>query len=174
MLVEVILIAVLPALLIAAAGWDLTSFTIPNLFPAALLALFALFAVASALAPHGMTLSDIGLHAAAGGIGLTVGIAFFALGWIGGGDAKLFAVAALWLGWHALFEYALFASVFGGALTLGVLLLRRVPIPSGLLGHAWLLRLADPRSGIPYGVALSTAALAMLPASELFRLAAAS
>ena len=102
MLVEVILIAILPALLIAAAGWDLASFTIPNMLTAAMLALFMLFAVASALAPHGMTLADFGLHAAAGGIGLVVGIVFFALGWIGGGDAKLFAVAALWLGWHAL------------------------------------------------------------------------
>jgi prepilin peptidase CpaA len=174
MILQLLFVAVLPAILIAAAVWDLTSFTIPNVFPAALLVLFLLFAGLSAFGPHGLSLADIGWHAAAGGIGLVVGMAFFAFGWIGGGDAKLFAAASLWLGWGALLNYAIFASLFGGVLTIGVLLLRNVPLPSGLLGQAWLLRLADTRSGIPYGVALSAAALALLPASDLFRLAALS
>ncbi len=56
---------------------------------------------------------------------LVIRIAFFAKGWIGGGDAKLSAATALWLGNDHLFEYALLASVFGGVLTL-VFLLGRV------------------------------------------------
>jgi prepilin peptidase CpaA len=173
-MVELLFVAVVPAILIAAAMWDLTSFTIPNVFPAALIALFVVFAAVSQFGPHGMTLPDIGLHAAAGGVGLVAGMLFFALGWIGGGDAKLFAAASLWLGWDALFQYAVFASLFGGVLTLGVLFLRNVPLPGVLAGQPWLTRLADVRSGIPYGVALAAAALTLFPHSDLFRLAAAS
>ena len=174
MVLEVLFVAVLPAILIAAAVWDLTSFTIPNVFPAALVALFALYVALCAFGTHPLTLADLGLHFAAGGIGLIAGLLFFALGWIGGGDAKLFAAASLWLGWSEMFQYALYASLFGGVLTLGLLVLRGVPLPSGLLGQTWLLRLTDKHAGIPYGVALSAAALALLPSSELFRLAAAS
>ena len=174
MIVEAILVAVLPALLISAAVWDLTSFTIPNMFPAAMLALFAVFALVSPFASSGMTLEDLAWHLAAGGIGLAAGMMLFALGWIGGGDAKLFAMIALWLGWNSLFEYAVYASLMGGALTLVIIMFRKFPLPSGLLGQGWLLRLSDARSGIPYGVALSAAALVMLPTSELFHLAASA
>jgi prepilin peptidase CpaA len=96
----------------------------------------------------------------------------FAMGWVGGGDAKLYAAASLWLGWNLFFEYTLIASLLGGALTLALLALRRVPLPAMLHGQVWLLRLADKHSGVPYGIALAVAALAILPQSELFRLAA--
>jgi prepilin peptidase CpaA len=172
MILEILFIAVLPAILIAAAVWDLTSFTIPNVFPAVLIVLFLVFVAVAQFGAHPIGLSDLGLHAAACGVGLAAGLLFFALGWIGGGDAKLFAAACLWLGWNALFEYAVFAALFGGVLTLGVLLLRGLPLPSGLLGHAWLVRLTDRRSGIPYGVALASAAVTLIPSSELFHLAA--
>ena len=43
---EILLIAVLPGLLVAAAIWDLTSFTIPNTFILGMLALFVIFAAA--------------------------------------------------------------------------------------------------------------------------------
>ena len=48
--------------------------------------------------------------------------AMFALGWIGGGDAKLAAAIALWLGWGALLDYSLSAAIYGGALTIVILL----------------------------------------------------
>ena len=61
-----------------------------------------------------MPLDAVGWHFAAGGVGLAVGFTLFAFGFIGGGDAKLFACAALALGWNDLFEYALIASLFAG------------------------------------------------------------
>jgi prepilin peptidase CpaA len=174
MVLQLLFVAVLPAILIAAAIWDLASFTIPNVFPAALIVLFAIFAGIAAFVPHGLGLEDIGWHAAAGGIGLVAGILFFAFGWIGGGDAKLFAAASLWMGWDLLFNYALFASLFGGVLTIGLMVLRGIPLPASLITHTWLVKLTDKRSGIPYGVALALAALALLPSSALFHIAAAS
>ncbi len=50
--------------------------------------------------------SAIGWHLLAGLLGLVLGFALFALGYIGGGDAKLFAVTVLWLGFKDLMPYA--------------------------------------------------------------------
>ncbi len=96
----------------------------------------------------------------------------FARNFIGGGDAKLYAGAALWLGLHDLVVYTLVATILGGLLTLLLLGMRRFPLPAGLLQQAWLLKLHDARSGIPYGVALAGGVFAVLPHAEILRLAA--
>ena len=156
----------LPALLLAAAAWDLASFTIPNAIQVALFSAFAVFVLAS----H-MGAASLGGHVLAGFIGLVAGFTLFAFGYIGGGDAKLFSCAALWFGMHDLLGYALIASIFGGALTLGLLAARRVPLPGILAAQGWLLRLHDEREGIPYGVALAAGAFFILPQAEVFRAA---
>src|ERR1700744_21295 len=97
---EFLVMLVLPALLAAAAGWDLASFTIPNFLQAALAAGFVLFVAAVHLAAPALA-----LHLLAVFLGLIIGFALFALGYIGGGDAKLFAAVALWLGFHDMAAY---------------------------------------------------------------------
>jgi prepilin peptidase CpaA len=167
---EILFLILLPALFIAAAVWDLASFTIPNFLILALLSLFILFAGAAGMSGAGLSWSQAGLHLLAGTIGLAIGMVLFAAGLIGGGDAKLFAVAALWLGINTLFEYTLMASILGGLLTLGLLFMRRLAFPSALMKYEWFARLTDRKAGIPYGVALSAAALLVLPKTELFAL----
>lgn len=167
MFAEILVIVLLPALLAVAGVWDLASFTIPNFLSLAMIALFGVFLFAAGLPP-----ATVGAHLLAGALGLAIGFSLFALGWIGGGDAKLFAAVALWLGFTDLLTYALLASVCGGALTLGLLALRRWPLPAALARQAWALRLHDARSGIPYGVALAAGAFILLPSTEIFRLAA--
>lgn len=164
MIQEFLVLVLVPAVLIAAAGWDLASFTIPNFLQAVLLAGFVVFAFAS----H-MPLSVLGWHVLAAGIGLAIGFALFAFGLAGGGDAKLFACVALWFGMPDLVSYALIASVFGGALTLFLLGFRQFPLPEFLTRQAWLLRLHDRKAGIPYGVALASGAFAVLPYTDVFR-----
>ena len=166
MVAEILVLVALPVLLAAAAGWDLASFTIPNFLPLALLGAFAVFAFAAHLA-----LPVIGAHLLAGFIGLAIGFTLFALGYIGGGDAKLFAAVILWLGFSDLMDYTLLASVAGGALTLGILALRKLPLPGFLTSQGWILRLHDEKAGIPYGVALAAGAFVILPYTEIFRLA---
>ena len=167
MIAEILVVVALPVLLAAAAGWDLASFTIPNFINIAVIAVFPLFALAA-----GLPLNAVGFHLLAGFAGLAIGFALFALGYIGGGDAKLFAGIALWLGFADLMPYALLASVFGGFLTLGLLMLRQWPLPETLARQNWILKLHDSRSGVPYGVALAAGAFILLPYSEIFRLAA--
>jgi len=169
MLAEILVLAVFPALLMAAACWDIASYTIPNAIPLALVAAFAVFAIAVHLSP-GM----LGWHALAGLAGLVLGFLLFAFNFVGGGDAKLFAATALMLGFRDLMDYALFASILGGALTLGILAMRRVPLPRSLTGQGWIMRLHDEKQGIPYGVALALAAVAVLPDSGIFHIAASA
>jgi prepilin peptidase CpaA len=168
------LMIVVPALLITAAFYDLTSYRIPNLLPAAMVLLFGVFTLTLSFGDHPMTWHDLSLHLLAGSIGLFLGIGMFAVGWVGGGDAKLFAASLLWVGWNALYDYVILACLLGGALTLGLIMLRRMPLPIMLIRLPWFARLADPASGVPYGVALAFAALHVLPNTDVFRLAAIS
>ena len=165
MITEFLVLGVLPVLFLAAAGWDLASYTIPNFLPASLIAAFFVFVLCS-----GMGVGSVGLHLAAGMIGLATGFAFFSLGYVGGGDAKLFAAAALWFGLRDLADYTLFASIFGGLLTLGLLTFRKMPWRNAFRGQEWLLRLHDQQAGIPYGTALAAGAFAILPYTDVFRL----
>ena len=67
------------------------------------------------LAPlAGFSLSEMGASAAVGAVVLVITFTFFALGWIGGGDAKLAAVTALWFRPEEAFMYFAYASVLGG------------------------------------------------------------
>jgi prepilin peptidase CpaA len=106
------------------------------------------------------------MHLGAGATVLTVAFACFAMGWIGGGDAKVAAGAALWFGFGHLLNYLLYASLFGGALTLLLLQFRQWPLPYALAGQTWLLRLHAKDSGIPYGIALAIGALTIYPETD--------
>ena len=165
---EILILVVLPLLLAAAGMFDLASFTIPNALNLAVAFCFLLF-----IALVHLPLSGLASHLGAGLLGLALGFVLFALGYIGGGDAKLFAALALWLGFRDLLPYALAASVFGGLLTLSILLLRQVPLPAFAARQDWILRLHGEKSGIPYGVALAAGGFAILPHTEIFRIAAA-
>jgi prepilin peptidase CpaA len=168
MLAEIIVLAVFPCLLMAAACWDVASFTIPNWIQAALIAMFA----ALVFALH-MTPAIVGAHLLAGFVGLVAGFTLFSLGYVGGGDAKLFACTTLALGLSDLTSYAVLASLFGGGLTLSLLVMRKVPMPRAFATQGWIMRLHDDKEGIPYGVALALGALVLLPYTDLFRAATA-
>ena len=152
-----------PAMMALAGSFDLLTMTIPNRVSLALVAAFPVAAVCAGLGG-----AAIATHLAAGGLMLTVGILMFARGWLGGGDAKLLAAAALWLGFEHLASYLLLVSVFGGVLSVLILFYRRLAPPVWICGHAWALRLHDSKVGIPYGIALAAAALLIYPSTLLF------
>jgi prepilin peptidase CpaA len=150
-----------PALMTFAAASDLFTMTISNRVSLALVAGFFVLAFASGTAPY-----EILLHAGAGAAVLTAAFLCFAMGWVGGGDAKLAASVALWFGFHHVMNYLLYASLFGGALTLLLIQFRQWPLPYALAGQAWLVRLHAKESGIPYGIALALSALIVYPETE--------
>lgn len=158
-----LLLAVFPALVIVAAVRDVTSFTIPNWISLALVALYAPVALMS-----GLSLEQIGLSVGVGVILLVVGIGMFAMGWIGGGDAKLLAAAALWLGWPGLLNFLIFTALAGGALAIVLLGMRNTTMEVlALRTPQWVQRLLVRDGPAPYGVAICFGALAAFPTCAL-------
>jgi prepilin peptidase CpaA len=158
MLLETLILGLFPAAMIFAAASDLVTMTISNRLSIALF--LAFFAVAALI---GMPLPDMGRHMIASAVVLVFAFGFFARGWIGGGDAKLAAATALWLGFSHLMDYLLVASIIGGALTLLILQARKWPLPNVLARQPWIARLHEVETGIPYGIALATAGLIVYP-----------
>lgn len=160
---QTLLLLIFPVLVITAALRDVTSYTIPNWLSLALVAGFPVAALAL-----GLPLPVIGVNFAIGAAALVAGMVMFSLGWIGGGDAKLFAAAALWLGLTPALTFLAVTGISGGALAVGLLGLRSAHIrPFVPHGPAWLARLAEPGENVPYGVAIAVGALAAFPASAL-------
>lgn len=162
-LVSIAALGACAILLIYAALHDLLTYTIPNRVSLALVAAFAVYAASA-----GLALDVVGWHLAAGAIALACGFGLFAARLIGGGDAKLAAAIALWLGWSHLLTFVVAAGLAGGALTLVIVGLRALPVPIVIGGWTWLDKLQDSKSGIPYGIALSAGALFVLPRTPVW------
>ncbi len=153
-------------ILMAYAAWsDLFTMTISNTISLLLVSIFIVMALAT-----GMPVATLlEMHLATGLAVLALTIVFFARGWIGGGDAKLAAATAVWLGWSNLLDYGLEASILGAALTLGILQIRKMRLPEFLTTRAWIARLHQRGTGVPYGIALAIAGLAIYPNTALWR-----
>ena len=157
------LLILFPFLMAYAASSDLLTMLIPNWISLALIVGFGITAGAS-----GMGWTEIGLHLGAGALTLVATFTLFALGIIGGGDAKLTATTAVWVGFGQLADYLLVASVLGGCLTLGLLAARAQPLPFGIVRFPFAVHLHDRKTGVPYGIALAAAGLIVLPWTALW------
>jgi prepilin peptidase CpaA len=166
LLIEALSLTLFPAMMAFAASSDLLTMTIANRVSLILIAGFILLA-----AMTGMGLAQIAAHAGAAAAVLAVAFICFSCGWIGGGDAKLAAVTALWLGFAHLADYLVYASLLGGALTLALIQFRTIPLPQLFIGREWAERLHRIDGGVPYGVALAAAALLVYPHTEWMRAA---
>jgi prepilin peptidase CpaA len=158
MVADVVRLMLFPAMMAFAASSDLLTMTISNRVSLILIGGFLALALAT-----GMGMAELLMHMAASVTVLVVAFGFFARGWIGGGDAELAAATALWLGFDHLLPYLVYASLFGGALTLLLLQFRMAPLPAMLARQEWIQRLHAKDGGVPYGIALAAAALAVYP-----------
>jgi prepilin peptidase CpaA len=109
---------------------------------------------------------DVGLGAA---IAFASFLPLYALGWMGAGDVKFFAVAGMLAGWHGLIAVWLVASLLSGLHGLAILLLRQLDaaLPTG-----WMLMRVCPalarwdatqavRRGIPYAAYMAIGLLSL-------------
>lgn len=163
-LIQQVLLWVFPALVIVAALKDVTSFTIPNWISGVLIAAFIPTALLS-----GLPLAQFGLHLGVGVGFLLAGMAMFAVGWIGGGDAKLFAAAGLWLGLGGAATFLLVTALAGGVLAVLLMKMRAEWVRGAVAtGPGWVQRLLAPKGDAPYGVAIAFGALCAFPQCALF------
>lgn len=135
-----IVIAIWVLTLIVAAISDLRSFRIPNYLPGILLLLFG---INGFLASFPASIWENLFHFLAT---LIIGMGLFGRGWIGGGDAKLYAAVALWFNWAGA-VMLIFTTTIAG-LTLAVIF-----IAARVLGFRKNVPKEDRR--IPYGVAIA-------------------
>ncbi|MCW6506489.1 prepilin peptidase [Hyphomicrobiales bacterium BP6-180914] len=148
-----------------AAISDVLTMTIANRLSVLLVVGFVVLALLA-----GLPVAVIGLdHLACGAAVLLLTFTLFAFGWIGGGDAKLAAATAVWLGWSHLGDYGLLTSLLGAGLTLLILQFRRLALPEFCCRQAWLMRLHEKHNGVPYGVALAVAGLVIYPDTRLWQ-----
>jgi prepilin peptidase CpaA len=164
-LIQIGLVSLLPLLAIVAAARDLVSYTIPNWISLALAGGFCLLAAAA-----GLPVASLEGHAAAGAVALVAGMGLFALGWVGGGDAKLLAACCLWFGWPDSQVFLLDTALAGGAFAFLLLMVRgQLARPFLPARSGWIGRLITAGEPAPYGVAIALGALIAFPASQLAR-----
>lgn len=165
--VHLLIIACYAGLLLAAATQDMLSLKLPNRLSLAILLLYPGHVLVAALPV------DWQSSLVLAGLVLAGGIFCFFMGWAGGGDAKFFAVVALWAGpiWFPLF--VIVTGIAGGVIA-GVMLARRHLAPRfaprwaaaqglSVSGGAPLdpaARRAEQMS-LPYGVAIALGGLSV-------------
>lgn len=162
-MLEYPLLLVFPIAMAYAAVSDLLTLTIPNRISIALIGGFFAAALLS-----NMPWPQIASHVAAAFAVLLVTMLLFSRGWLGGGDAKLLAATALWIGFDKLPAYLVMVSIMGGLLALTILVYRNLIPPMWISRPAWAVRLHDAKCGIPYGIALALAGLWLYPATPWF------
>jgi len=141
-------------LVFAAGISDILTLTVPNRFSAAIVLLYPSY-VLSTSAPvdwQGAVLIAFGAT--------VFGFVLYALGFWGGGDAKLLGAAALWAGPDWILDFTVFTTLAGGVITIFVCLQHYLPhiYTTGF----FRFRDALPRlrgTPIPYGAAIAVSAL---------------
>jgi len=164
-MVEAAILVIFPFCMAFAAVSDMISLTIANRVSILLVLSFAM------LAPLiGMPVAEVGMHFLLGGTVLLATFAVFAIGGMGGGDAKLMAASAVWFGFNpGLMDYLLATALLGGALTLALVSFRRSAFSPLVAHHVLLRHFAEEKSGIPYGVALGLGGLICFPQTPLMQ-----
>jgi prepilin peptidase CpaA len=162
-MLEAAILIIFPFAMAYAAMSDFLTMTIANRISLILVVSFTVLAPLT-----GMVWTDYGMHFAAMLTVLTICFALFATGTMGGGDAKLMASSALWIGWNMqLVEYFLAGSLLGGVVTMMILHYRGSSV--AVFGNRieFLRKYDDPKGKVPYGIALGLAGLLIFPETEL-------
>lgn len=134
-------IAIWTGTLIIAAVSDLRAYRIPNILPGILILLFIVAQLVDSS-------SDVPWENIAHfGATLIVGMFLFSRGWIGGGDAKLYAATALWFAANGAAALLFFTTISGALLALLFIVARMTGLRKNIPKE-------DRR--IPYGVAIAT------------------
>ncbi|HML28624.1 MAG TPA: prepilin peptidase [Hyphomicrobium sp.] len=154
---------VFPVAMAFAAANDLLTMKIPNGIPMALVAGFIAVATLSQ-----MPLEAFGISLAVGFAVLAVTFTLFAYNLLGGGDAKLIAAGAIWVGPDHILDYLMLITIFGGMLCLAILAYRRWVPAAALPLPGWAQKLHVEKGPVPYGIAIAAGALVVFPTTGLF------
>jgi len=160
-----ILLSVFPAALLIAAAHDICEFKIPNWISVVLILAYP--AAGLAVGASAEVIFEGLLIAAAM---LVIGFVFYVVKFFGGGDAKLFAATAPWIGLGVLGNFLFFTAMAGMILALGLMMFRKTP-PLPVYAQApWVMQLHQRKHDLPYGVAIATGGLISFSQTPFFQL----
>jgi len=154
-------------ILVIGSVWDLAKRRIPNLVTGAA----ALLGIVAQLVDRGAWSAASGLAAALVSVALLYRP--WVAGGIGGGDVKLAAAVAIWVGLGSMIRYALAVAAVGGGIALVMYFSSRKAIREDVKTNLTLAALqqtlptvevrATGRASVPYGLAIAAgAAFALL------------
>jgi len=153
-----VLAVLLTCLMITVIITDITRFIIPNLL---VLSIILLYPVLLYIAP---VMPDWKMGLLIGVASFIVGFAVFALNLMGGGDIKLFTIAAIFVGKANFYDFIFLVSLLGGAVAIILLIMRpMIPLIAAKIKKLEqipkVLTIGQPA---PYGVAIALAFIYML------------
>lgn len=148
----------LPFLAVVAAISDFMTLRIPNWLNGVIALAFFPMALIT-----GMPAEAILWHGLASLAVLAVGFGLFSAGLIGGGDAKLLAAVALWIGWTQLPPFLVITALAGGVLALAMKVWQMLRIEGEIHEISWAKRLFGTKMDLPYGVAIAAGAILAFP-----------
>lgn len=160
-----LILSVFPAALLIAAANDIYEFKIPNWLTIILICAYPVAGLAVGAAPE---LIVEGLLIGAGMLAL--GFALFALKIIGGGDAKLFAATAPWLGFGGLGIFLFNTALSGLVLAIVMAMFRKLPLLPVYAHAPWLIQLHQRKKDLPYAVAIAAGGLLSFSQTPYFQL----
>ncbi len=165
-MVPFLLLSIFPAALLVAAANDLYEFKIPNWISILLIVAYPAAGLVLGASPQVMIEGIL-----IGGGALAIGFGLYAGRVLGGGDAKLIAASAPWLGAGALGPFILNTAIAGLGLAIVMIMFRKMPILP-IYAHApWLMELHERRNDLPYGVAIASGGLLSFSQTPFFQLA---
>ncbi|MDE3037615.1 MAG: prepilin peptidase [Pseudomonadota bacterium] len=148
--------------MLAVIWFDATRYLIPNWLVGSLLIIYPL-----AVYDMGHGAVDWKMALVGMAVVFAVGYFVFAMKWMGGGDIKLLAVCALWVGWRNLPEFMAYVTLLGGALSIVVLVLRKaLPYVPWIAGQT-LPRILRDHEPVPYGLAIAAGFLLLAAGGKI-------
>jgi prepilin peptidase CpaA len=163
--VAYLLLSVFPAALLIAAANDIYEFKIPNWISILLVAVYPLAGLAVGAGPHILVEGAL-----IGAAALTIGFCLFAARIVGGGDAKLLAATAPWMGLGSLGLFLFQTAIAGLVLAMAMSLFRKLPVLPVYAHASWLIRLHERKKDLPYAVAIASGALLSFSQTPYFQL----
>lgn len=164
-MIAFLVLAVFPAALLVAAANDIYEFKIPNWVSIILICAYPVAGIAVG-APTRVIAEGLLIGAGA----LTLGFALYAGRIVGGGDAKLFAAVAPWVGANALGVFLFNTAIAGLALVIFMTIFRKLPILPVYAHAPWLIQLHERKKDLPYAVAIAAGGLLSFSQTAFFQL----
>jgi prepilin peptidase CpaA len=164
--IPLIFLSAFPAALIIAALNDLYEYKIPNWVSVVLFLSYFAAGIGLGATPSAMLEGFLFSCAA-----LVVGFGLFAGKILGGGDAKLIAASAPWIGPSALAPFLLNTAFAGGVFAVALIMFRKAPALPVFAQAPWLMRLHQRPKDIPYAVAIAIGGLLSFSQTPFFQLA---